>query len=195
MLTLYHSPQSRSSRFVWLLEELGVPYGLEYVTIRRQDGSGAKDPKNPHPDGKVPALVHDGQLVTESAAIALYLTDAFPEAGIGPLVGDPQRGAYLSWLAYYAGVLEPVIAGKFNPLIAETPDQQAAYRALDERLSSHLENNAYMLGDRFSAADILFVSLLLFFRQALPDHRIYDDFLDRLTARPALKRAGAKDKG
>ncbi|CAN5143775.1 glutathione S-transferase family protein [soil metagenome] len=193
MLTLYHAPQSRSSRFIWLLEELGVDYEIEYVEIRRRDGAGHRDPKNPHPDGKVPALVHDGVLITESAAIALYLTDAFPKAGIGAAVGDPLRGPYLTWLAYYAGVLEPVIAGKFNLLIAETPDQDAAYRALDERLSTHLEANDYMVGGRFSAADILFVSLLQFFRTALPDHACYDRFLDRLDSRPARKRALAKD--
>ena len=67
MLTLYHAPQSRSSRFLWLLEEIGEPYTVEYVDIRRADGSGAPDPRNPHPDGKVPALLHDGQLVTEAA--------------------------------------------------------------------------------------------------------------------------------
>ena len=68
------------------------------------------DPHNPHPDKKVPALVHDGTLVTESVAIIQYLTDQFPQAGLGPAIGDPRRGAYLTWLAYYAGVMEPVIA-------------------------------------------------------------------------------------
>ena len=73
MLTLFHSPQSRSTRFLWLLEELGAEYEVEYVTIPRMDGSGAPDPKNPHPEKKVPALLHDGHLVTESVAVALYL--------------------------------------------------------------------------------------------------------------------------
>ena len=91
MLTLYHAPRSRSSRIVWLLEELGEPYQIEYVEIRRQDGSGGRDPKNPHPDRKVPALVHDGRLVTESAAICLPLSDAVPHAKLGPALGDPRR--------------------------------------------------------------------------------------------------------
>ncbi len=88
MLTLFHSPRSRSTRFLWLLEEIGPHYEIEYVTIQRADGSGGPDPKNPHPHKQVPALIHDEALITESAAIALYLTDAHPGAGVGPLVGD-----------------------------------------------------------------------------------------------------------
>lgn len=96
MLTLFHSLQSRSSRMIWLLEELGADYEIRYVDIPKMDGSGRPAPANPHPDKKVPALAHDGALVTESAAICLYLTDLHPDAGVGPGVGDPQRGAYLS---------------------------------------------------------------------------------------------------
>ena len=103
MITLYHAPRSRASRFIFLLEELGAPYELKEVSIRRGDGSGALDTANPHPHGKVP-VIRDGETVVyESAAIALYLTDKFPQHGIGPLVGDATRGAYLTWLAYYAG--------------------------------------------------------------------------------------------
>jgi glutathione S-transferase len=100
MLTLHHAPQSRSSRIVWLLEELGAPYQLKITDIPRMDGSGAPDPTNPHPDKKVPALVDDGVLVTESIAIVQYLIDKFPAAGLGPAIGDPLRGPYLTWLAY-----------------------------------------------------------------------------------------------
>ncbi len=97
MLTLFHAPQSRSGRIVWLLEELGASCEIEYVGIfRAQSGTGAPDPANPHPDRKVPALLHDGALVTESAAIALYLTDLFPKAGLGAPVGSPERAAYLT---------------------------------------------------------------------------------------------------
>src|SRR6266481_4566707 len=113
MLTLYHCPRTRSSRFLWLLEELAVPYQVKIVDIRRGDGSGTLDPANPHPHGKVPLLDHDGALIFESPAIALYLTDAFPEQGLGPKVAEPRRGAYLSWLAYYGGVLEPAVLSKF----------------------------------------------------------------------------------
>ena len=115
MITLYHRPKTRSSRFLWLLEELGAPYEIKLVNTRSRDGTGAIDPANPHPHGKVPAIKDsdDGTVVFESPAIVLYLTDKFPKAGIGPTVGDGKRGAYLSWLSYYTGVLEPAFMSKF----------------------------------------------------------------------------------
>ncbi len=191
MLTLFHSPRSRSTRFLWLLEEIGPHYEIEYVTIQRADGSGGPDPKNPHPHKQVPALIHDEALITESAAIALYLTDAHPGAGVGPLVGDSLRGPYLTWLAYYAGVLEPVVVAHSRGATDER--DVAAYQALDARLKATLEAGPYLLGETFSAADILYVSLLQFGRTLLPDHKVYDDYLARLQARPALARALEKD--
>jgi glutathione S-transferase len=113
MITLYHAPKTRSSRFIWLLEEIGAPYEVKTIAIRRGDGSGGdEDYKKIHPHGKVPAIQHDGGVVFESAAIALYLGDAFPKAMLAPHIGDPQRGAYVTWLAYYAGVMEPAFVGK-----------------------------------------------------------------------------------
>ena len=115
MVTLYHLPQSRSSRFIWLLEELATPYEVRLVPMRRRDGSG-QDPdpryRTIHPHGKVPAITHNGVTVFESAAIALYLSDEFPAAGLGVPIGHPLRGPLLTWLAYYAGVMEPAFVGK-----------------------------------------------------------------------------------
>ena len=196
MLTLFHSPQSRSSRFIWLLEELGARYEIRYVEISRPDRpQEAPDPANPHPDKKVPALLHDGALVTESAAIALYLTDLHPEAGIGPAVGDPERGAYLSWLAYYAGVIEPVMTIGFakleaNPVLARSFRGSAEVHA---RLSDALSRGPYLLGDSFSAADLLVGSMGQFSRKLLPPGEPADSYLARLDARPALARALAVD--
>src|SRR5262245_48986629 len=127
MLTLYHAPRSRSTRIVWLLEELGADYALKIVDIPRQDGSGAADAANPHPDKKVPALDHDGALITESIAVILYLTDLFPQAKLAPAVGDPQRGEYLTWLAYYAGVIEPVVHFQFLGL-GDDPQLRRTFR-------------------------------------------------------------------
>ena len=94
MLTLFHAPQSRSGRIVWLLEEIGADYDIVYVDIfRAMTLTGARDPANLHPDGKVPALLHDEALVSESAAVALYLTDVHPEANLGASVGSPDRAA------------------------------------------------------------------------------------------------------
>jgi glutathione S-transferase len=196
MLTLFHAPRSRSTRFLWLLEELGAEYEVKIVDIfRATTGQGARDPANPHPHGQVPALLHDGALITESAAIALYLTDLYPDAGLGPVVGDPLRGPYLSWMAYYAGVYEPAVTNNFKGRTATDPLEKKQYEALDDHLRTTLEASPWLLGDRFTAADLLFVSGLQFFRALLPDHAIYDDWLARANARPALARALAKDAG
>src|SRR5471030_1964777 len=103
MITLYHSPQSRSGSIVWLLEELEVPYKTKIVDFRRMDGTGSSDPSNPHPHGKVPAMVDGDETVFEGSAIALFLTDKYRTKRMGPAVGEPQRGEYLSWLAYRPG--------------------------------------------------------------------------------------------
>jgi len=197
MLTLYHAPQTRSSRIIWLLEELGAEYELRITDISRPDGTGAADPANPHPDKKVPALVDDGVLITETIAIVLYLTDKFPKAGIGPQVGDAKRGSYLSWLGYYAGVIEPVVVLDFaglggNPMVQRSFRDRAA---MDRQILAALHAGPYLLGDRFSAADMLLVSLGIFVRAMLPPGEPVDSYLQRCMQRPALGRANANDRG
>jgi glutathione S-transferase len=197
MLVLHHAPQSRSSRIVWLLEELGAPYELRITNIPRLDGSGAPDPDNPHPDKKVPALVDDGVLVTESIAIVQYLIDKFPAAGLGPAIGDPRRGPYLSWLAYYAGVIEPVVNFGFVGL-ADHPGLRRTFRGkaeLDARVLGALRASPYLVGDRFTGADLVLASVAHWARAALPEGEVVDDYLKRINARPALARALAKDAG
>jgi glutathione S-transferase len=197
MLTIYHAPQSRSSRILWLLEEVGATYTIALTNIPRPDGSGASDPNNPHPDKKVPALVDDGTLVTESAAIVLYLTDKFPGAGVGPVVGDPLRGPYLSWLAYYAGVMEPVATLEFAG-VADNPGVVRTFRGraeMNARVLSALSAGPWVLGERFSGADILIASMGQFIRPLLPAGDVVDAYLARAAARPALARARAKDAG
>ena len=197
MLTLFHAPQSRSSRILWLLEELGADYQIEIAGIPRPDGTGGSDAKNPHPDKKVPALVDDGVLITESIAIVQYLADKFPAAGLAPQIGDPKRGPYLSWLAYYAGVIEPVINLEFaglggNEMMQRTFRDRAA---VDRRILAMLEAGPYVLGETFSAADIIVVSMGQFMRTLLPAGPAVDDYLARCNGRPALVRALAKDAG
>lgn len=197
MLTLFHAPQSRSSRIVWLLEELGADYRLAITDIPKRDGSGAPDPNNPHPDKKVPALVDDGVLITESIAIVLYLTDKYPAADLGPRIGDPKRGPYLSWLAYYAGVIEPVINHELaglgdNVMLQRTFRDRAT---MDRHIVAALEGGPYLLGEKFSGADILVASMGHFLRTMLPAGAVVDSYLGRCNARPALARAMAKDAG
>jgi glutathione S-transferase len=195
MLTLYHAPQSRSTRLLWLLEELGAEYRVEYVDIPRRDGSGAPDPRNPHPDKKVPALVHDGALVTESVAIMLYLTDLFPRAGIGRAIGEQGRAPYLTWLAYYAGVIEPVVHFQFLGL-GDHPGLRPTFRGrpeLDRRILDALDAHPYIVDGRFSAVDILLASLGQFARDMLPKGPAVDAYLARCADRPAFRAGMAKD--
>jgi len=197
MLTLYHAPQSRSSRIIWLLEEVAADYVIKITDIPRPDGTGAVDATNPHPDKKVPALVDDGALITESIAIVQYLTDKFPAADIGPRIGDAQRGPYLAWLAYYAGVIEPVLNFQFAG-VADNPALQRSFRdraAIDRRILTALEGGPFILGQKFSGADILIASMGQFARTLLPEGAVVDAYLERCNTRPALARARAKDGG
>ena len=196
MLTLVHSPQTRSSRFIWLLEELGAPYQLRRVTIRRGDGSGEIDPNNPHPHGKVPVLIHSGEPIFESSAIALYLTDLHPEGDMGPRIGDPLRGRYLTWLAYYAGVLEPAFVSKFMNF--SPPRGTAGWVAADEampQVMKRLEAGPYLLGEKFSAVDTLYASTFALFlgNPLLPETQLLRGYVNRCIERPAYARATAKD--
>jgi glutathione S-transferase len=195
MLTLYHAPQSRSTRIIWLLEELGAEYNLIYTNIPRMDGSGGPDENNPHPDKKVPALAHNGALITESAAIVLYLTDLFPQKEIGRAVGDPNRGPYLTWLAYYAGVMEPVGAFHFLGL-GDNAGLVRTFRSradLDRRILSALQKHEYIVDNRFSGADILVASAGQFARELLPAGDVVDAYLKRCSERPALRAVLTKD--
>lgn len=193
MLTLYHSPQSRSTRIIWLLEEIGEPYTIKYVTIPRADGTGGRDPQNAHPEGKVPAIDHDGKLVRETGAICLYLTDAFPKAGIGPKVGDPNRADYLFWLFNYAAEFEPSLMARMTGS-GENPMWKRTYEASMTRLTEALKAGDYLLGNKFSAADLLFSSAVQWMRAQFPDDAVFDRYNERCIARPAFTRGAAKDK-
>src|SRR6195256_3930541 len=109
MITLYHSPMTRSGSIVWLLEELEVSYQVKIVDFRRPDGSGARDPANPHPHGKVPALTDGSETIFEGSAITLFLTDKYPNKKMGPVGGRSKAGEIPRWLAYRPGVMEPAI--------------------------------------------------------------------------------------
>jgi glutathione S-transferase len=200
MLTLFHAPATRSSRFLWLLEEIGEPYEVKLVPMRRRDGTGEPPPpayRKIHPHGKVPAIVHDGTVVFESTAIALYLSDAFPRVKVGVPVGDPKRGPYLTWLAYYTGVMEPAFVGK--ALGFTTVNSTTGWAAPDDVLAhvvGTLSRAPYLLGEQFTTADVLFGSTFALFKGSplIPQNDVIDAYIDRVTKRPAYVRAAAKDK-
>ncbi len=196
MITLFHHPKTRSTRFIFLLEEFGVPYEIRRVDVRKRDGSGAVDPANPHPHGKVPAIDDDGSVVFESSAITLYLTDRFPERGLGPKVGSRDRGAYLSWLAYYSGVLEPAFVSKF--LKADIPRGTAGWVAVEEAmpvLIRRLERGPYLLGEHFSGADVLYGTTFAMFGKSplMEESPVIEAYAQRVITRPAFQRAQARD--
>lgn len=196
MLTLYHSPKSRSSTILALLDELGATDDVQIarVGIVRQDGSGAPDPQNPHPEAKVPYLVDGDDRVRERGAIMLYLTDKFPKAGLGPLPGQSGRGQYLSWLSWYQGVLEPVSILNYiqidHPALRDTfRDYDTAMAQLDAVLSRH----PWLLGQTFSAADMLIASPFLFFQEGMARTPAVDAWVQRVQERPSMLRAAASD--
>jgi glutathione S-transferase len=195
MLTLIHKPQTRSASIVWLLEEIGAPYQTRVVTTRTADGKGAFDPNNPHPHGKVPALIHDGEVVFESAAIALYLVDLFPEAKLGPRIGEKKRGALLSWLAYRPGVLEPAMLERHLKIPHVTGAMGWAEPGeVDAVLNRHLAENRYFLGDTFSAADVILGGAIHFMIMVkrMEETPVFQEYVGRITARPAFQRAMTK---
>jgi len=198
MITLFHHAKTRSSRFIFLLEELGAPYEIHNVSVRGSDGSGALDPANPHPHGKVPAIRHGDTTVFESAAIVLYLTDAFPDAGLGPKIGDRTRGAYLTLLAYYAGVMEPAFLSKF--MNTSVPRGAAGWVVVEEAMEfilKTLSQGPYILGEKFSGADVLYGTTFAMFtqNQMLPKSPVLDAYIERVVSRPAFVRAQGKDNG
>ena len=189
MLTFYHSPNSRSTSVMVLFHELGVADQVKTVTVTipRQDGSGGRDPANPHPEGKVPYLTDGADHVRERGAIVLYLTDRFPAAGLGRAVGHPQRGAYLSWLFWYQGVFEPVAilswTGLSHPaLTASLRDYDTAIQRLDEVLT----RQPYLLGADFSAADLLCSAPFAWFGDKMPATPAILDWVARCQGREAV---------
>ncbi|HUJ46547.1 MAG TPA: glutathione S-transferase family protein [Rhizomicrobium sp.] len=195
MITLYHSPQSRSSSIVWLLDELQVPYETQAVTFRRADGTGQVDPANPHPHGKVPALKDGDDTLFESGAIALYLTDKYRKVKMGPAVGEPKRGEYLSWLFYRPGIMEPAfIERRFNIQHVNGAMGWAAPDEVDKVLNDHVAKNKYWLGDEFSALDIMVgggLYYMMMFKMT-PETDVLKEYTSRIIARPAFQKAMQK---
>lgn len=195
MITLFHAPRSRSTRMIWLLEELGVPYEIRPVEIfRPMIGEGSPDPANPHPDKRVPAIVHDGKVVAESVAIVLYLTDSFPAAELGAGPWDVRRGDYLTWLAWYSAEMEPALFASMAGELAGAPMKQRNYDHVVNRLETALAQSPYVMGEEFSGADLLIASALAFARGAFPDSPVLDAYIARCQARPANQRCMALDE-
>jgi glutathione S-transferase len=185
MITLYHSPQSRSSSVLSLLRLMGkeTDVQIETVHILRDGGFGKSDPQNPHPEGKVPVLDFDGQLIRERGAIMLWLTDHF-DSTLGRGISSPDRGAYLSWLFYYGNVMEPIMYASFleitdNPLIrAWCRDSATMHATLETALSCH----DFLVDDQISAADILVMSPFTWMPDMIPESEPIRNWISRCEA-------------
>ena len=194
-LTFYTNPMSRGQIARWMLEEVGAPYEqvlLDYATTMKGDDYLAVNPM-----GKVPAIEHDGNVVTECAAICAYLAEAFPDSGLAPH-GD-ERADYYRWLFFAAGPLEQAIIDKHLGL-TPTKDQErmAGYGSYDRAvdvLEGALTDRDFICGDRFTAADVYVGSQVdwgLSF-ETLPKRPAFEAYAARLRERDAYKRAQAID--
>ncbi|MEP3277504.1 MAG: glutathione S-transferase family protein [Stappiaceae bacterium] len=190
-IVLYASKASRSLAGYWILEELGIPYKVVDVDLRDRKHLEPEFLKI-NPSGRVPVVSVDGVIVSERPAICAFLADRFGYGSLAPKIDSRDRGAYLKWLTYATAVIDPAIAVRASnldrPLRHTTWD--TAQRAVDI-LGQAFEGQAWLLGDRFTAADVVVGSVITMarFKDLLPESRVLDDYGDRLKERPAFQRA------
>lgn len=193
-IVFYTNPMSRGRIARWMLEEIGQPYRtvvLEYGTTMKAPEYLALNPM-----GKVPTVTHRGVTVTECAAVCAYLADAFPEAGLAPALGDPARGTYLRWMFFTAGPVEAAVTAKSLDLLAPAEKAGMVGYGSFEQVVDALEAavsgpGPWILGDRFSAADVYVGSQIGWGLQfkSLPDRNAFKAYAGRLFQRPAAIRA------
>jgi len=192
MMQLYWSPRSRSFTALWLMEETGKPY--ERVLTDISTGAQKKaEYLAINPMGKVPALKDGEATLAEAAAICAYVAERYPEAKLAPPLGDPHRAKYLYWLFFAPGCVEPAmvqIATKIemNPVAAGWGEAQRVFDVLDVALA----DGPWILGEKFSAADIAIGSALNFcvrLFKMVPSRPAFDAYINRCIARPAFQRA------
>ncbi|AKT42246.1 glutathione S-transferase family protein [Chondromyces crocatus] len=196
-LVVFHAPNSRSVGTLTLLDELGASYELRAIDLRADE---QREPAytGVNPLGKVPALLHDGVLVTEQVAVTIYLADRFADAGLAPALDDPERGAYLRWIAFQGSSFEPAMVDK---AMKRTPAPRgvATYGEVEQVLSTllgALERGPYLLGERFTAADVLWgISLgwLVSFG-LVPKEPAVVAYVERIKSRPSVARVADLDR-
>lgn len=195
-LTFYTNPQSRGRIARWMLEEVGATY--DTVVLGYADSMKADDYRSINPMMKVPAIVHDGRVVTETAAICAYLADAFPDAALAPRTPE-ERALYYRWMFFAAGPMEAAITNK--SMGVEPNDQQqrmAGYGSFDlaaQVLEQAVAERRFVAGDRFTAADVYVGSAIGWYTRfgMLPQNAAFDAYLERIESREAYKRASELD--
>ena len=195
-VTFFHGINSRSTGARILLEELGADYELKLLNFKTGE-QRAPDYLAINPMGKVPAVLHDGALVTEQVAVFIYLADLYAGAGLAPPIGDPLRGPYLRWIAFYGACYEPAVIDRSQQR-APAPPSTSPYGDFDtmfKTLCDQLARADYILGERFTAADVLWGTALEWTTgfglvPATPDISAY---IERVMSRPAAQRVKSDD--
>lgn len=194
----YTNPFSRGRVVHWMLEEVGAPYHVELLDFERGEH------KRPeflaiNPMGKLPAIVHRGTVVTEVAAICAYLADAFPAAKLAPAVTEPARGTYFRCLFFAAGCIEPALTDKAFPRVSAARPSALGYGTYEDVLNAMeklLGAGPYVLGERFSAADVYLGSQInwALMMKNLDPRPSFLRYVERLSDRPAHRRFVEKSK-
>jgi glutathione S-transferase len=194
-IVLYHHPFSRASTVIWMLEEVGVAYELRHVDIMA-GGQKAPEILALNPMGKLPTLTDGELVVTEAAAIGLYLADRYAYGTLAPRVDDPKRGTYLRWSFFAPSVIEPGATAKMSNWPAK--DGQVGWGNYDAMLATMehaLAGRQFLLGDDFSMADVVFggtLRYMLMFKMVEP-RPAFTGYVERLNERPALQRSDARN--
>lgn len=194
-ITLYYHPFSRAAATIWTLEEVGQPYELKFVDIMK--GEQKQPPViDLNPMGKIPVLVDGDAVVTENAAIALYLADRYAAGRLAPQLDDPRRGTYLRWTLFAPSVIEPGMMAKsagwqYKPGQAGWGDHDAMLKAMEHAIAGR----DYLLGDMFSIADVVFGGTIRFMLTfgGLEKRPAFTAYAERLGKRPACQRAEARN--
>ncbi|MCY1514500.1 Glutathione S-transferase GST-6.0 [compost metagenome] len=195
-VTLYHCPYTRSTGALTLLEELGADYQLHVMNMK------AGEQRKPeflaiNPMGKVPTLTHGDAVVTEQVSVYLYLADLYPEAKLAPPLGDPLRGPYLRWMVFYGSCFEPAVVDRVQKR-EPIPEARSPYGDFDSvmrTLIGQLQKGPWLLGEQFTAADVLWGGALNWTTQfgLIPEVPAIKEYIARFIQRPAYQSALAKD--
>ncbi len=195
-VTLFYSPNTRATGALILLEELQANYTLHVLNQKKGEQRQAAYLAI-NPMGKVPAVLHNGALVTEQVAVFLYLADVYPQAGLAPAMGDALRGPYLRWMAYYGSCFEPALMDKAMKHEAAAPSTSpyGDFDTMFKTLNDQLARGPWMLGDKFTALDVLWGTALTWTTMfgLVPETPVTRAYMDRVNARPSVARVKTKD--
>ena len=195
-MKFYWCEKSRAFRIAWMMEELGLPYERIRVDIRDNDAERDAEFLAASPLGKVPALIDGKTKLWDSGAICLHLADTYPVAGLGVASGDPRRGAFLQWIMFTNAVIEPAMVEKFADLeVQPLRYGHGSFDQMIETLENGISAGPWIMGDRFTAADVLLGSSTHFLETfgVLPGASPLKAYAERCRARPAFQAAQSFD--